>query len=532
MISVSDHAFVANGKIANDINESLEILDTESNALDALLLEIDSLDFAWEDSLTEAGLKLDLNNSSATYYPEGELLWALDSALDSTGFKLPDDAYRIAYKFTIHTVNPRKIVEYYVDGNTLDIFRTRDTEEEGWATTLNHGSQSIDTKKKIPGTNYILKTDEASREIHTRYENSNNNWFFAGDIKDSDDNWGTNEQYATTVHFGVIKSWDYFKKEHGKLGMSFLTPDIRVWASSSSTNSAKYNLDTKRNKNYIFFTNTYSLLDVSGHEFTHGVIRHALGGKQTFGKEPEAIEEGFCDIFGTMVEEFVEGSSADWDLGEDGITKRSLENPPLFDHPDTYKGSLWDSPLSGDELDHVNNGVFNKQFYLLAQGDYHNNVNVAGIGLELAARIQYLSMYFQFQTSSQFIDMRSSNLAIAALLGYPECSAVHNQVKDSWAAVGVGSKSNCVLASNSIANASKSVHLFPNPASNELSVVFDGINKPKNLSIIDIKGQTLLEFGIHNTVEKTIDVSTLLSGTYIVSIESENNKTIQRFIKK
>lgn len=78
VIAVDDYAYSANGKVVNDIDQSLENIYSKQQALDALELAYDTIGFAWDDSLSEAAIKLDLNDPNATYYPDGELIWALE----------------------------------------------------------------------------------------------------------------------------------------------------------------------------------------------------------------------------------------------------------------------------------------------------------------------------------------------------------------------------------------------------------------------------------------------------------------------
>jgi Zn-dependent metalloprotease len=62
-------------------------------------------------------------------------------------------------------------------------------------------------------------------------------------------------------------------------------------------------------------------LDIAGHEFTHGVVRFSAN-LNTFG-ESGALIESFCDIFGTMIEDFSRGSN-NWTIGEDASTIRDM----------------------------------------------------------------------------------------------------------------------------------------------------------------------------------------------------------------
>ena len=68
-----------------------------------------------------------------------------------------------------------------------------------------------------------------------------------------------------------------------------------------------------------------------------------------------------------------------------------------FRDPDTYLGAYWISGENDNGGIHTNSGVQNHWFYLLAEGgsgtnDMNNTYQVAGIGLEKAARIAYRTL--------------------------------------------------------------------------------------------------------------------------------------------
>lgn len=76
---------------------------------------------------------------------------------------------------------------------------------------------------------------------------------------------------------------------------------------------------------------------------------------------------------------------------------------------------------------------------------------------------------------------------------------------------------------NSTSDVSKSdVRLFNNVVSNELQIL--GLNKASTAIIYDLNGRLLGQY----STEKSINVSALTAGTYIVSIQTEN-QTIQNF---
>src|SRR6185295_8143413 len=77
-------------------------------------------------------------------------------------------------------------------------------------------------------------------------------------------------------------------------------------------------------------------LDVCGHEISHGLTSFTSG--LVYSNESGALNEGFSDIMGTAIEFYARPAKADWLLGSDFFTIRSISNPNSYGQPDTYKG--------------------------------------------------------------------------------------------------------------------------------------------------------------------------------------------------
>ncbi|UII19973.1 carbohydrate-binding protein [Fulvivirga ligni] len=71
--------------------------------------------------------------------------------------------------------------------------------------------------------------------------------------------------------------------------------------------------------------------------------------------------------------------------------------------------------------------------------------------------------------------------------------------------------------------------LYPNPSENELHIRFQG--EQIKGSILNTMGQIIQKYTLKDASE-TIDISGLKAGTYLLSIESNDNKVMKRFIKK
>lgn len=117
-------------------------------------------------------------------------------------------------------------------------------------------------------------------------------------------------------------------------------------------------------------------LDVIGHELTHGVVQYTAA--LTDDEFPGTLNEHIADVFGTVIKQSFKqetAKTADWLIGDEivlpafpGKALRSMKAPgtaftgdPQPDNMKNYK------PWGGDP--HLNNGIPNRAFYLVAAGD-------------------------------------------------------------------------------------------------------------------------------------------------------------------
>jgi Zn-dependent metalloprotease len=137
--------------------------------------------------------------------------------------------------------------------------------------------------------------------------------------------------------------------------------------------------------------------DVIGHELTHGVTQHAAG--LIYYGQSGALNESMSDVFGTAIQQAINGTTADnadWLIGNEimgpelyGEALRSMKAPgtaydnyimgkdPQPDHMSRYYHGADDN-----QGVHINSGIPNKIFYLVAMD----------IGTDKAALIWYATL--------------------------------------------------------------------------------------------------------------------------------------------
>src|SRR5690606_17963299 len=122
-------------------------------------------------------------------------------------------------------------------------------------------------------------------------------------------------------------------------------------------------------------------LDICGHEMTHGITQHTAG--LIYSGESGALNESMSDVFGAMVERYAQGAgSATWKRGDACYTPQNGADDALRYLDDTHKArdkgyTADDDPDHYSERYvgpydnggvHINSGISNKAFYLLAMG--------------------------------------------------------------------------------------------------------------------------------------------------------------------
>ncbi|MBT5131853.1 MAG: M4 family metallopeptidase [Flavobacteriales bacterium] len=398
----------------------------------------------WEIPSEEAFVKHVRQDSSATYYPTGNL--EITAEFPSISM----DELHTCWKFDIYAAEPESRRFIYVnasDGSIIsDHSRIQHADTTVTAHTMYAGEQEITAD--WTGSEFRLRETGRGNGIETynaQYQTTGTYVDFTYPSAPFDDTLSF-DQYATDAHLGAEKSYDYFLNIHNRnsvddngqillsrihWGQNFLNAGWNgEWMTYGDGDTAQ---------GYTPLT----ALDVCGHELTHGVTQHTAG--LVYRWEPGALNESFSDIFGVAVEFYTQGypNGGDWVLGEDfNWIIRSLEEPNLYDQPDTYMGNYWYPGPYDNAGVHVNSGVQNHWFYLLSEGgsgsnDIGNVFTVTGIGIDDAADIAYRNLSVYLTEYSVHYDARFYAIQSAIDLFGP-CSQQAISTEIAWYAVGLG----------------------------------------------------------------------------------------------
>jgi hypothetical protein len=347
----------------------------------------------------------------------------------------------LAYKFDIGISKPHESWQFYIDAQTGNIIKRRDNVMNcDYPRTLTfvslyNGNQSTSSCRRsygllgLGGIGNFLGTDNwnlnfSIRDFNTRCE-IQRNW----------EDWGTTDQQFTTASWALENAWVYFRDVHGRNGWDGYGKQARLFVNPTGNilpGLAQYDPNTQE----MEFGQLTMSLDITAHEFTHGVVDFSA--KLNGTAISRSLNESFADIFGEMSERRVTGAT-NWRIGNQipwasiGLSNffRDLINPASSStpQPTVFLGANWD--FSNNILSpHRNDGVQNRWFSLLALGGTQLGTTVQGIGEDAAANIAFYSLTHFLGTNSNYQDARDGSINAARILF--GCGS--NELLQTWSA--------------------------------------------------------------------------------------------------
>ncbi|MBL1087792.1 MULTISPECIES: M4 family metallopeptidase [Streptomyces] len=278
---------------------------------------------------------------------------------------------------------------------------------------------------------------------------------------------GTTSDRATAAvdaQYGITSTLDFYKKTFGRKGIKndgrgahalvHFGKNVGNAFWSSDCGCMLYGDGDGKT-----FAKPLVVLDVTGHELTHGVVDATANLQPTrvdeegnqFG-EPGSLNESLADIFGSAVEFATNNpkNPPNYLMGEKlGLEQkflRRLDKPSL----DKLEGTVdyW-SKASYDTEVHAGSGVSSHAFYLLAEGSGKKTIGgvaydsptrdgsrVTGIGRTKALAIFYRALTRYMVSTTDFHDARTATLHAAKDL-YGATSTEYKTVNKAWSAVNV-----------------------------------------------------------------------------------------------
>jgi Zn-dependent metalloprotease len=406
------------------------------NAVETAIRFAGAKKYMWQDADMEQRIKKALANKNASYAPVGKLVWY------NAGNEVSEADLRLAFKVDVYAEEPLSRADYFIDAQTGQVIGKKDkinsTDATGTANTQYSGTKTIHSDK-IGATKYRLWdlsrgngviTLHGDKTTGLDYTSTTANWNLTGQA-----------QHAMDVHYGVEKTYDYYKATFNRNSIDGSGLALISYVNDGEKDNAHWD-GTAMNFG-IRSTNNKGVtgIDVTGHELTHGVTQYTSG--LNYSNESGAMNESMSDIMGKSVQFYAKPTDNSWVLSNDmGWELRNMANPNADGQPDTYEGTYWYIGTDDNGGVHTNSGVGNFMFYLLVKGgsgtnDYGDSYSVTGIGLAKADQIIYRTETVYLTPTSQYNDWRQACISAATDL-YGANSTPVKQVKNAWHAVGVG----------------------------------------------------------------------------------------------
>ncbi|MEU9443640.1 M4 family metallopeptidase [Streptomyces sp. NPDC048304] len=340
---------------------------------------------------------------------------------------------------------------------------------KGTGKTLFVGSVGLTTTQTSRG-HYQLK-DPSRYGTETRdAKGSYTEKFSAGTKFTSTTNvWGngttsSRASAAADAQYGVTKTLDFYKSTFGRKGIANNSKAAQAmvhWGKKVANAfwDPTCNCMLYGDGDGDMFKKPLVVLDVTGHELTHGVVDATAKLEPTYVDsdgnqygEPGALNESLADIFGSNVEFYAKNTkdTGDYLIGEKlGLAQKFLRR---LDHPslDKLEGTIdyWSPDTYYTEV-HAGSGVSSHAYYLLAEGSGKKTINgvnynsptynhstVKGIGRTKATAIFYRALTRYMVSTTDFHDARTATLKAAKDL-YGASSTEYKTVDKAWAAVNV-----------------------------------------------------------------------------------------------
>ena len=374
-------------------------------------------------------------------------------------------------------------MHYFVDarsGRILDQWDTVHTAKPGpGGSSCSGATAAVGSGKSLTSGTVVLNTTKCGNSFRlvdpTRGGGATHNMsmktsgmgaVFTGSVN----TWGnylvSNTQTAAAdAHYGVATTWDYYKTVHGRSGIA----NDGVGAISRVHYGRNYQNASWSDGCFCMTFGDgdngatilpFVVLDIAGHEMTHGVTSRSAG--LIYSGESGGLNESTSDIFGTSVEYYANNANdpADYVIGEELFLNnanmsqaiRYMFKPDL----DNYSQSCYDPATTPTAAVHSSSGIGNHFFYLLAEGAVvpagfgagswanlspsslvcNGNTSLVGIGRAAAGKIWYRALTVYMTSSTNYAGARAATLSAAADL-YGAGSTQHNAVAAAWSAVSV-----------------------------------------------------------------------------------------------
>jgi len=368
---------------------------------------------------------------------------------------------------------------YFVDANSGGvIFRFNNLQTDatiGTGLDCKNGDLSLnvffDTDSGVFQLRDVTRTDGDGGEIHTL---DGDNALSTDDDGIWDDTTTSprteSQQPEASVHFWLGRSYDLLldltgRESYDDAGSNVIAKThVEVGGSANNASWNGVDLELKfgdgdgDESTYFGCAN-----DVVAHEFMHAVTQFTAN--LVYADESGAMNEAYSDIFGAMVD------AGDWLHAEDKVVPPLLPTDRYRDMQDPTKGGLYDPDdgvselvdkgvpqpdhyndrFTGDENNggvHINSGIVNKAFYLIADGFEVDTASGYACNLGIGRNRAWAAFYHALENfltpGASFFELEAT-LVTASGAVFPHRAFIPALVDDVFAAVGVSGSAGGVV---------------------------------------------------------------------------------------
>jgi len=301
------------GKVIPDfeINTSPTLTEPEANQLAIAAAVI--TEPVWELEIYEKLKKKIEKDPNATNKPKGELV------IYDGNYSYDAAQYRLAYKFQIFSINPLSHKTIYVDAHTgiiLDNIENTHNCSETCNPKQVNGPTNYNSEVNLEvccdsDVCYLCSEKGGGITVYDAKECFCSPLNCIADENGSFTNTTANEVYSITHQYYQFLLDTFDRKSIDNEDHPLIA---FVHYGKNYNNAHWWNGSGFFGDGDGVYANSYTSIEIIGHEFTHGLINHTANLNYEY--ESGALNESFADIFGLLLENYIKGQT-DWKIGDD-----------------------------------------------------------------------------------------------------------------------------------------------------------------------------------------------------------------------
>lgn len=294
------------------------------------------------------------------------------------------------------------------------------------------------------------KPEAEEEAVNRSIYDAQNGHELPGKLVRSEGQSGKNDIAVSEAYDGSGTTWEFFHKVFGRnsidnAGMKLIsTVHYGKNFGNAFWNGRQMTYGDGDGRIFNRFT---AVIDVIGHEISHGVTERTAG--LEYYSQPGALNEHFSDVFGSLIKQYSlkqTADKADWLIGQGLFTNkikaralRDMRNPgtayddpkigkdPQPNHMDKY----YDGAADNQGV-HINSSIPNKAFCMAA-------INIGGYAWEKIGKVWYKVLSSELKQRSNFNNCAIATVNVAGKM-FGAKSVEQKAIKDGWEQVGIKPK--------------------------------------------------------------------------------------------